>query len=201
MKVLSLIALYLVCSVFCDAQERSARRKVGDATPSSRSARLYVTPDPRLMPTSLKSMCALSSLIAVGVITQTLPAREPSPASLETDAVFQIATVLKGVAPTEGHIMITQRGGYTDSFVVQPSQYSLVKKGEQYLLFLRPDPRPTSLVPATEQRFLVTGVWTGMFRIQNGVVAAMPSNTDVLHSQYGGVSLDQIVEEVRTALK
>ena len=100
------------------------------------------------MPSTLKDLGRLSSLIVVGTVKTTPAPRETSPGSLETDAVISINTVLKG--PNFLYeIVISQLGGDNGQLVITPADYLLVQPGDKYLLFLRADDR--SNVPSVQR--------------------------------------------------
>ncbi len=182
------------------AQDANTRRKVGDPPPASGTGQLLITQDPHKMPTSLKHMCDLSSSIVVGTVKETLPSRETSLRSFETDAVIEISTVLKG-GPMDHEIVISQRGGQKGALTVTPAQYALVHPGEQYLLFLTSDSR--SAAPAVEglKRFTVTGVWSGLFRFENNKMVVTGKRTaDVVRDRYEGLTLEQITAEVNKSV-
>jgi len=99
---------------------------------------------PGQVPETMAELCEKSVVIVEASTTRTLPPRETSPGSLETDAVLSVRTVLKGPVVNGQQIVVAQRGGETLVFSVIPAQYPLLQPGVQYLLFLSEDRRPNS---------------------------------------------------------
>ena len=178
------VAVTLPSSV---AQE--ARRRVGDPFPKGDSALLHVSPAPGQVPHSLKELCNTSSLIIEGTVRTTLPPREPSSRSLETDAVISVNRTLKGPA-TLREIMLAQRGGFRGDLNIRPAQYSLVQPAEQCVLFLTEDDRPK--IPQAAgglKRYLITGIWSGLFSFEGGRMRVKADEPDALRRKYQGLTL------------
>src|SRR5579872_752986 len=94
-----LIALrfFLISTVLVSHLAAQTSSKPGPSGPTPRgTSRLYVTPAPGQVPTTLKELCAKSSLIIEGTVLRPLPARETSPGSLETGAVISVVKAPKG---------------------------------------------------------------------------------------------------------
>ncbi len=191
-RVLPIVLIFFTASGGM-AQEGRVRR--GEPPPSQGNAVLHITPMPSQIFSSLKDMATASLLIAEGTVKATLPSRETSPRALETDAVIAIRRVLKG--PTDvREVVISQRGGRRGGLVVAPTQYALVQPGEHYVLFLTEDKR--SGIPDVPgiNRYLVTGLWSGLFRFQEGRMRTDARRVDSLRAKYEGVSAEEIVGEI-----
>ena len=197
------LLLFLVLSVVlrlptASAQEARARR--GDPLPTQGTSHLYITPMPGQIPSSLKELCDLSTLIIDGTVKATIPPRDTGTGALETDAVIAIGRTLKGPASLN-HVVISQRGGTTGDRAVVPAQYSLVEPGERYILFLTEDKRPNIPEVATTKRYLVVGIWSGLFRFEEGRMRVNARTPDPLRSRYEGLSLEQITGEISDVLR
>jgi hypothetical protein len=176
---------------------QQTKRQPGDPVPAGDVGILHIMPAPGQVPSTLAGLENASSLIVVGSIQKTLPPREPSRGSLETDAIVSVTSTLKGAAAKE--IVISQRGGYRGDVNTKPAQYSLVRQGEQYILFLTEDRRPTIPQPAGGlSRYLVTGIWAGLFYFEDGRMIVKADEPDPLRKKYQGLTLEQIVAQLKT---
>jgi hypothetical protein len=197
MKIMVAVMLIALAPAIAFAQGAGRLRR-GDPPPTGGSATLSITRLPGDMPRSLKELSDLSALIVEGVVRERLPSRETSPRALETDAIIAVNSTLKG--PLQREVIISQRGGAKGDLVVTPVQYDLVQPGERYILFLKHDQRPS--IPQVEglPRYLVTGLWTGLFRFQEGRMQVSAGNVEPVLSKYEGLSVDQITSEIRSVL-
>lgn len=170
--------------------------KPGPLPPPARGiARLHITPAPGQVPTTLKELVDKSSLIIEGTVIKTLPPRETSPGSLETDAIISVTRTLKGVTATP-QIAVAQRGGTTPVFTSVPAQYSLFQVGGDYLLFLIDDKRGTAPDIVGTKRYLVTGIWSGNFHFQDGRLELKIDEPDSLRKNYVGQTREQVIAAV-----
>jgi len=195
----------LLCSVVVavtlpSSVAQEGRRRRGDPFPTGDTALLHVSPAPGQIPHSLKELCNASSLIVECTVRTTLSPREPSARSLETDAVISVNRTLKG-SVTVKEIIIAQRGGFRGDLNIRPAQYSLVQPGEECILFLTEDSRP-KIPPAAGglKRYLVTGIWSGLFTFEGGRMRVKADEPDPLRTKYQGLTLDQVIAEVTAAL-
>lgn len=76
-----------------------------------------------------------------------------------------------------------------------------MKPGERHLLFLTEDRRPGIPDVAGSRRYLVTGIWSGLFRFENGYMRRGAGTPDALLNKYEGLTVEQITSEVRDLLK
>jgi hypothetical protein len=151
------------------------------------------------MPQSLKDLCDLSAVIVEGVVTTSFPSRQlgPSQSSLETDALVGVTKVLKGPVGANQQLVVSQLGGAKGNFSSTPTQYSLVRPGEKYILFLREDDRSNLPIQAqTTTRYIVTGIWAGLFLFENNRMQVRARSPDFLRAQYEGLTLEQIETEL-----
>lgn len=168
--------------------------------PSEGTARLFITPAPSEIATSLRDLGNLSSLVVEGTVKITLPPREPSPRTLETDAVILVNRTLKGPG-TAREIVISQRGGVIGAFSIKPVHYSLVQRGEQYIFFLRDDKRESLSAAPGLQRYLIAGIWSGLFRFAEGKMRVGAEAPEDFRRRYEGMTLDQMAAEITAAVK
>jgi hypothetical protein len=197
---LRILSLILGASVLntVNAQSRVVIGQDVPWPPAKGTAYVHLTPPPGYLAGSLQELCKTSVLIVDGTATTVLPAREISPRTLETDVVFSITRVLKGPQNTS-NVVVAQRGGTIGQFTQQPVQYSLIQKGERYILFLTEDKRPKlPQVPATP-RFWITGAWVGLFRVNGSTIHLTPGTPDSLRGRYERVPVDQAVTEILAA--
>jgi hypothetical protein len=163
-------------------------------------ARLSITPMPGQIPASLRQLCNTSALIIEGVVDKVLPPRETSPGSLETDAIISVNQTLKGSVALK-QLVISQRDGTLGDLDVRPTEYSLVQPGERYLLFVTEDAR--AKIPAVPglKRYLISGIWSGLFYFEEGRMLVRADVSDRLREKYEGLTEDQIMKDVMEALQ
>jgi hypothetical protein len=198
--IVSCIVLTSVIATTTNAQA-PARRRLGDPPPTEGHGVLSVTPAPSLMPQSLKDLCDLSAVIVEGVVATIFPSRQlgPSQSSLETDALVNVTKVLKGPVGAHQQLVVSQLGGAKGNFSSTPTQYSLVRAGEKYILFLREDDRPNLPIQAqTTTRYIVTGIWAGLFFFENNRMQVRARVPESFRAQYEGLTLEQIETELLT---
>jgi hypothetical protein len=197
-KLCWLVAAAITTIMSVRAQE--SRHRLGDPIPREGAADLSITRAPNQIPLSLKDLTNKAVAIVYGSISSVLPARETSPAALETDAIVDVKTTFKG-SQSDRLIVISQRGGSLGKLFVTPKQYSLVRPGEEYLLFLVQDPRPNIPAVAGLKRYLVGGLWTGLLRFENGTLQPRPGRVpDRLWNEQAGRTLDQVIGDVRQSV-
>jgi hypothetical protein len=193
-----LVAAAITTMTSVSAQE--SRHRLGDPIPREGTADLSITRAPNQIPSSLKDLTNKAVAIVYGSINSVLPARETSPAALETDAIVDVKTIFKG-KQSDRSIVISQRGGSLGKLFVTPKQYCLVRPGEEYLLFLVEDPRPNIPAVAGLKRYLVAGLWTGLLRFENGRLQPRSGRVpDRLWNEQAGRTLDQVIGDVRQSL-
>ncbi len=198
MRLFTFIALVLFTTAGGWAQE--GRVRLGDSPPSAGVAQLHITPMPGQIPSSLKELSDSSLLIVEATVKAVLPSRETGPRALETDAVLTIKRALKGPSNLR-EVVVSQRGGSRGNLVVMPVQYALMTPGESYLLFLTNDNRPNIPEVAGFSRYLITGIWSGLFRFQEGRVRTSARKVDRLRSKYEGVTAEELLREVENVLR
>lgn len=194
------IGMLLLATMQQVSHSQEARRKVGDPVPDGATATLRITPRPGQVADSLKQLCETSLLIVEGVVSKTFPARETSPNALETDFVLTVNRVIKGAHVNQ--VLFSQRGGVKGDFVVAPRQYSMAQNGDRYILFLVADDRPAiPSIAGAGPRYLPTGIWSGLFRMEAGRLRAGSEEVDSLRKSYEGVPIERIIAEIQTLIR
>ncbi len=85
---------------------------------------------------------------------------------------------------------------------ISPAQYSLFQPGQQYILFLTEDTRPKIPAPANGlRRYLVTGIWSGLFYFESGRMRVLADEPDPLRKKYQGLTVAQLISEIAAATK
>jgi hypothetical protein len=197
----TLLLLYLVSLSALVAQNRPVRGQDPQWPPATGTTFFSVLQAPG-QPESVKELCESATVIVDGIVQTTLAPRVlVSGKRLETDVVIQVNRVLKGPSNLS-QLVITQRGGVLGGYVEQPTQYSFMKIGEHYLLFLMADRRPKIPEVVGIPRYWTVGEWIGNFGVDNSrkvhLSSAVPDN---LTTKYEGASLDQVVSEVIALVK
>jgi len=168
------------------------------APPQKGTARLYV--NPAESPGTLRDLCKLSDLVILGIVTSVLPGRQPSPRTIETDAVITVVQTLKGAAPNT-EIAISQSGGTIGEVSLKPVQYALVQPGERYVLFLKEDNRPQLPAVAGLKRYRVTGESAGLFYLNGGALQLnAPEPNGTFQKNYAGASEGTVINLVTDAI-
>ena len=195
----AILCVALTFAALQSGNAQESRRKPGDPLPTKGTADLYVTPNPRDIPATLKDLVDRSTLIVDGTVTKTYPSRETSPGALETDAIIDVADVIKGPKAIQ-KVAISQRGGSKDGIVINPVQYSLVEPGTRCLWFLTDDKRPDAPPLDSVSRYFVTGAWSGMLCVENDKIQVRARQPDRFRLRYQGQTLEQVKSEVQSVL-
>lgn len=164
---------------------------------------LHLTPMASQVVLTVKDLCAKSTLKILGTVEQTFPSREMGgthPGTLETDALVAVQNTMKG-ASDQKEVLVSQAGGATAQYKIRPAQYSLLQNGtKQYVLFLTDDNRPIASPVAGVKRYVVTGVWSGLFEFKNGLMFVDADEPDALRKQFTGLTLARVIQQVTSAL-
>lgn len=196
----AILCVVLTVSASQSGYAQESRRKPGDPPPTKGVGDLYVTPNPRDIPRTIKDLIDRSTLVVDGMVTKTYPARETSPRALETDALIDVTEVLKGPKSIQ-RVAISQRGGSKDEIVINPVQYSLVGAGTRCLWFLQEDQRPDAPPLEGVSRYFVTGAWSGMLCVENDRIQVKARQPDRFRLQYQGKTLEEVKSEVQSLLR
>lgn len=196
-RVLAAATAILNCGAY--SEEIDARRRHGDTRPVTGTGQLYITPNPKNIPTSLKQLIDMSDVVIQGNVSSTLPSREVGIRSFETDALIKIDAVIKGPSDLRT-VVVAQRGGAKDGLVIAPAQYALLQPSEKYLLFLQEDSRRNLPEVTNAKRYTVTGIWSGLFLLQDGRMTIKTNQPDHLRKSFEGKTAEELVAEIRAAL-
>lgn len=136
------------------------------------------------VPQSLEELLGLSELVIAGTVESVSPAHLTNRANLnsavESDAVFVVERILKGgdrnAQRKLKRVLVSQLGGQYQGHLSSPIGYSLIAQGDRSILFLAHDKSATEPVISGLSRYLVVGVWSGNFRVeQSGRVRVSPN--------------------------
>ena len=134
---------------------------------------------------NLETLIRLSSLIIDGTVISSLPPvlRDPNqPASIETYSVVAVDRVLFGsVALRKVKILLVQPGGTLGGWEVTVPRDPLVKPGDRYILFLRPDIRAIPTDAADYSSYFAAGGSAGKARVDNSHVSFLLETDPRLH--------------------
>ena len=164
-------------------------------TPQEGTAKFYRTLPPGYVPSTLKQMCDMSTLIVEGTVRSSLLPRQLSPNNLETDSIITVTRSLKGSA-ANADISVSQPGGTIGKLTLSPAQYNIMRPGEKYLLFLKEDDRPNIPQMSGVKRYIVTGAWSGLFLLNDGKMQVIADSPDALRKTYEGLSEEEIIAKV-----
>ena len=164
---------------------------------SGGTAQTFITPV--FIPRSLKDFVAEAPLIADGKVTAVMPSRiveGKRPEGLETDFVFSITKVLKGDRNLHT-VMISQIGGKAGRLEIATPQVPSLQTNRRYILFLHPDKR-SNFEQTTKgmQRFVVEGVWSGIFEVKNGVVHPSSKLQQNMKAETASQSADEFSQKI-----
>lgn len=154
--------------------------------------------DGPLPPQSLEEMCRNATLIVEAYVQRVYDstALEPKSPILATDSLLSVARTFKGNAPSL--IVVSQIGGPTQN----PSQYSMMKAGERYILFLnKPDLRGLAVLPDREglPRFSSLG-YVGVFKLDGEKTRLSPDLPDRFRKTYDGIPPSQMFQAIVKAV-
>jgi hypothetical protein len=169
------------------------------------------------LPKTVSELSARSSLIVTGTVVAISPAREvpverkpsklmpeftppPSrgPDFLETDVIVRIDRVLKGQVAAP-QIVIYQLGGVLPGRSQLPTQFSLMKPGEQFILYLVAlDPTERSRLPEHPggPRYSILDAFAGMVHVEAGRLTISPGMPPSFRERYDGKMASEMLQEI-----
>jgi hypothetical protein len=198
-KATASITLLLASLPFAAGRQRRQTGQIDD--PSAPDSAHFIVDVIRVYE-SVGDLYSDSDLVIQGGVKSVLPTQDlasPSrPAhNLITAAVIDVNRTFKGAAASE--ISVVQTGGSQGNRRRIPDQYRLMRQGEQYVLFLKRDPRFQTATVSTIPMYAVTGAWAGLFQIVNDVLQLSPAAHADLHARYEGRYLDVLLADLRTS--
>jgi hypothetical protein len=168
--------------------------------PASGKSTFILSPSRRSQPHSLKELIDASQIIVDATVQEILPARV-FPHRLETDVVLSTNGVIKG-QETLNAFVVSQSGGVLGGFTVEPTQYSMMRVGEHYLLFGKQEARTALPSVRGLPRYAITGVWVGGVGIDSdGRVHFARASHPILQQQYDGIEASDLIRQVTALLR
>jgi hypothetical protein len=151
-------------------------------------------PPPNFNGDMLEYLCNSSPVIITGTVEST--SVWVNGGGLATDSVLRIDSIIKGTE-TASRVVVSQLGGTMGEYKEITQQYSLMKAGERYLLFLIQDRRQIPPQYPDIPRYEITRAWEGTFRIDDeNKVRLAPAHTYLLE-KYEGIQIDEVVTQIR----
>ena len=144
----------------------------------------------------LEYLCNSSPLIITGTVESS--SVRVNGRGLETDSVLRIDSVIKGTV-TASRVVVSQSGGTMGEFKIITEQYSLMKAGERYVLFLQEDRRnQLPPQPSDVRRYAITRAWEGTFRIDDEQkVRLAPAVPTTLREKFEGMHIEEAMTHIR----
>lgn len=188
---------------------RGARRAAG--APCIEDGRSMVMMTVAFTPASLRDLVGQAQVILTGTVTSldayvhrraVEPGRPVDCGSVRTDAIVRVDTVLKGDTSFT-QILVSQRGGETPERASVPQQFDLLRKNDRLVLFLTPWENAELPDRGGLPRFVITGVWTGAFRVEPGGVLGHyeqirgSTGSNPVLKAYSGRQVEEFLAEVR----
>lgn len=167
-----------------------------------------IQPHPAEPVTSFEQLIRMAQLIAEATVISSLPTinRDPnSPVGVETDSTVSIGQVILGKAPGGGQIVLVEDGGAKGSSVISVAGDPLVKPGEQYILFLDPDPRtqvPNSvgILPSSVPRYYPVGYGNGKALITSGGTIQFAAGAISALHQYDNMGITSFISTLKSCV-
>ena len=158
--------------------------------PQHGTASLIVDVNPDALPDSIEKLADRSMLIVEGYVQTVFPPWIRYQ-SFETDAMILVTRVLKGSLSGE-QVVVSQAGGILGDVKILTDQYSLMKTGEHYILFLQDETRTFAPVHPGIPRYSIIGASiSGAVRVDGQNIHVNEGNGDVFKKKYEGLSFDE----------
>jgi hypothetical protein len=178
-----------------------AQNRATATTPHPDLGKAIVHIAPSFTPQSIADLVRKAGLVVEGIVDNAGESRlvQPAdPASVETEFLVNVAGVLKGDTKP-ARIVVAQMGGVHGSLVVTPAEDAHMRQGERYILFLTRDDRPGLEQISGLPRFLVTGVWSGRFKIGDGRIT-LDERAPAGLKKHNGQPKSAFIDEIRRAV-
>jgi hypothetical protein len=195
-KLTAWMIIALACVPFAAGQQR---RRAGQADDPSSPDSAHFTVTALREYDSVAGLYSDSDLVIQGQVRSVLPTQDLVSASglthtLVTATVINVTQTFKGQAASE--VSVIQLGGSQGNRQRIPDQYRLAREGEQYILFLKRDPRLQAVTASSIPMYAVTGAWAGLFQIVNNVLKLSPAAHTDMHTRYEGRGLDVLLTDL-----
>ncbi|MCL4796165.1 MAG: hypothetical protein KJZ84_16510 [Bryobacteraceae bacterium] len=192
-----------------DPAVRGTRRAAGSPCIEGRGSMVMMTVG--FAPLSLRDLVGQAQVILTGTVASieayvhgraAQPVHPRDCGTVGTEAIVRVDTVLKADSPfTE--IRVYQTGGRTPEWATIPQQFEHLKENDRVVLFLTPWDNPELPDRGGLPRFVITGVWTGAFRVEPGgglghyeKTRGSTGSNPVLKA-YSGRQVEEFLAEVR----
>lgn len=162
-------------------------------------------------PLSLRDLVGQAQVILTGTVASieayvhrraVEPGRPTDCGRVRTDAIVRVDTILKGDVSFR-EIIVDQDAGETPERATVPQQFDLLRENDRLVLFLTPWENAELPDRGGLPRFVITGVWTGAFRVEPGgglghyeKTRGSTGSNPVLKA-YSGRQVEEFLAEVR----
>jgi len=178
--------------------QQEGRRRAGDEPPSPLKGDIRTIADPMPLP-SFKYLCEHADMIVEGVVeteaTRRLPGRD---VRIETDFWIAVDRVIKGPSDTRKLVTSEMGGAFGELRLIM--NYSLLERGQRYILFLYADHYPDRPQIPGLARYRDDSFY-GRYLIEDGKVSVRLNAPVSALRQYEGMTTDQFFAEIRAQLQ
>jgi hypothetical protein len=153
-------------------------------------------------PSSLQQMVDESDLILEGTVAHVHPSRRThadDPWSLETDLMISPNWIVKG--RRGDRILVSQIGGELDGYQLDTPEIPLMRQGARYVLFLLKDTRPNLADVEGLDRYIISGVWSGVFEVVENYPQPNPNTSAAIKAPVAGLDLQRFLNKVATLVR
>jgi hypothetical protein len=158
--------------------------------------------DAALPPMSLQELVDQSDRIVDATVVRLLASRQTQaddPASLETDFVISSAKTLKGATGVD--VLVSQLGGERNGLRAQTPQIPLLRSGGRYIFFLVKDDRTTLPDYNALPRYIITGVWSGVFEVIGNVPHTNKNAAPAIRAAVENLDVNQFLSKVSALVR
>jgi hypothetical protein len=110
---------------------------------------------------SMKELIRRSKLIIDGTVEKVLPSErlnQDQPGSLNTHSIITVNQVIRGELPNDQKsVTVIEPGGNLEGYEIINKRHPLVKSGERYFFFLKPNNRPGFVNDLQKPIYIVVG--------------------------------------------
>ena len=152
----------------------------------------------------LDRLVRLSNLIIRGRVANMLPPvsfnLNQTVTNIETDSLILVEQVFHGDLPPDPRtIALMQIGGDDPKCSVVVQDDPLVKDGEQYIFFLKKDPRTTPPNTSGSPRYYAVGYWSGKAKIVDEKIQFLPATNAELRG-YNNTDIGAFIETLQSRI-
>ncbi|HEX4138101.1 MAG TPA: hypothetical protein VHY84_26055 [Bryobacteraceae bacterium] len=194
-KAMNWVVLVLIITPLSQGQQR---REAGHVDDPSVSDVAHFTVTVAREYDSIPPLYSDSDLVVQATVSTVFPARDLSLSNrshtLVTDILLNVKRTFKG--PTLTELAVVQLGGTLGKMQRIPDQFRMMQNGEQYVLFLKQDPRMQSVALAGTVTYSVTGGYAGIFQLVNNTLQLSPAAHINLRDRYQGKLPDVLLADL-----